>query len=50
VKVTNNSTGIQLSTVTTNAGVYRFPSLTVVGTYFRGHGLALGPYTIYAEK
>ena len=24
--------------------------LTVVGTYFRGHGLALGPYTIYAEK
>lgn len=33
VKVTNNSTGIQLSTVTTNAGVYRFPALTVVGTY-----------------
>ena len=24
--------------------------LTVVGTYFRGHGLALGLYTIYAEK
>jgi len=25
-------------------------TLTIVGTYFRGHGLALGPYTIYAEK
>ncbi|MEI6136817.1 MAG: hypothetical protein WCQ48_05310, partial [Chloroflexota bacterium] len=24
--------------------------LTIVGTYFRGEGLLLGPYTIFAEK
>ncbi|HYG99380.1 MAG TPA: TonB-dependent receptor, partial [Terriglobales bacterium] len=33
VKLTNNSTGIVRTTVTSAAGVYRFPALPVVGTY-----------------
>ena len=27
-----------------------YVTLTIVGTYFRGQGLALGPYTIFAHQ
>jgi Carboxypeptidase regulatory-like domain/TonB dependent receptor-like, beta-barrel len=33
VTLTNNSTGEKRDTVTTDAGIYRFPDLPVVGTY-----------------
>ena len=33
-----------------SAFIATYVMLTVVGTYFRGHGLALGAYTIFAEK
>jgi hypothetical protein len=33
VKLINNSTGVERTTTTGSAGIYRFPSLPVVGTY-----------------